>query len=151
MEGELFEKLFGKQKEDQGEVSDGYHTFNELYEHRAALFSVICHQNSDRAWKSLEHSDGTMFEGMFIVGIRTPCGQVTYHYDKDLWWSKFNVEEFKRAPVWDGSSPEDCLDRIYKFGLRKMNFLRRLFESFEMSSTMTARKKGWKPEKKRHL
>lgn len=30
-----------------GEVSDGYHTFNELYHHRAILFSVICNANKN--------------------------------------------------------------------------------------------------------
>lgn len=37
---------------DAGEISDEYHTFNELYFHRMILFSVICNQNKDKAWKS---------------------------------------------------------------------------------------------------
>lgn len=56
---------------DMGEISDGYHTFNELYHHRAVLFSVICNANKEIAWKSKAHADGTMFDGMFIVGINT--------------------------------------------------------------------------------
>lgn len=39
-----------------GETSDGYHTFNELYHHRAVLFSVIVSSFSDRAWKSKLHT-----------------------------------------------------------------------------------------------
>jgi hypothetical protein len=35
-----------------GDTSDGYHTFNELYYHRMILFSVICNQNKSKAWKS---------------------------------------------------------------------------------------------------
>ena len=35
-----------------GDVSDGYHTFNELYHHRAVLFSVICNLMPEKAWKS---------------------------------------------------------------------------------------------------
>ena len=31
--------------EGMGEISDGYHTFNELYHHRAVLFSVICNSH----------------------------------------------------------------------------------------------------------
>ena len=27
---------------NKGELSDGYHTYNELYEHRMILFSIIC-------------------------------------------------------------------------------------------------------------
>ena len=38
-----------------GEVSDGSHTFDELYYHRMILFSIICDLNKDRAWKSKLH------------------------------------------------------------------------------------------------
>ena len=31
---------------DMGDVSDGYHTFNELYHHRAVLFANICNGSS---------------------------------------------------------------------------------------------------------
>lgn len=44
--------------EDMGEVSDGYHTFNQLYHQRAILFAAIVNQNKDIAWKSYKHSDG---------------------------------------------------------------------------------------------
>lgn len=89
-----------------GEISDGYHTFNELYYHRAVLFSVICNQNKDIAWKSKLHSDGTMYDGMFIVGITTPQGQYSYHYDLIL-WSLFDVKELDKAPEYDGHLPKD--------------------------------------------
>ena len=89
-----------------GEISDGYHTFNELYHHRAVLFSIICNQNKDIAWKSKLHSDGTMYDEMFIVGITTPQGQHSYHYDINL-WSLFDVEELDKAPEYDGHLPKD--------------------------------------------
>lgn len=57
-----------------GNTSDGYHTFDELYHHRAVLFSVIVENFATRAWKSKLHADGTMYEGMFNVGIETPDG-----------------------------------------------------------------------------
>lgn len=93
-----------------GELSDGYHTFNELYYHRAVLFSVICNQNKELAWKSKQHSDGTMFDNMFIVGIKTPKGQYSYHYDFDL-WDMFKVKELEYAPEWDGHLSKD-VDRL---------------------------------------
>lgn len=96
--------------EEVGKTSDGFHTFNELYHHRMILFSVICSQNKDKAWKSRLHSDGTMFPDYFIVGITTPLGDYTYHYHKDH-WDKFNVAELDKAPVWDGHKPED-VDRL---------------------------------------
>ena len=41
-----------------GDTSDGYHTFNELYHHRAILFSVICNSMPGIAWKAKKHHDG---------------------------------------------------------------------------------------------
>ena len=95
-----------------GDTSDGYHTFNELYDHRAKLFSVIVRCFKDRAWKSKLHHDGTMYDGMFIVGIETPQGQATYHYDIDPYWDMFDCKELVRAPEWDGHTPEQAISRI---------------------------------------
>lgn len=95
-----------------GNLSDGYHTFNELYHHRAVLFSVICNAMPERAWKSKLHDTGDMFDGMFIVGIETNEGQATYHYDVDPYWDMFHVKELERAPKWDGHTPQDAIERI---------------------------------------
>lgn len=101
---ELVEKI------KTGELSDGYHTFNELYYHRAILFSVILNVYQSKGWKSKKHHDGTMFDGVFIVGIDTPKGQYSYHYDLNL-WSLFNVKELEYAPEWDGHKSSD-IDRL---------------------------------------
>lgn len=97
-----------------GNTSDGYHTFDELYHHRAVLFSVIVENFATRAWKSKLHADGTMYEGMFIVGIETPDGQATYHYDVEHYWNLFRCKEVDRAPEWDGHTPDQAIDRIGK-------------------------------------
>lgn len=94
--------------EDKQHISDGYHTFEELYYHRMVLFSVICNQNKERAWKSWKHDDGTMFNDYFIVGIETKEGSYTYHYHKDH-WDMFDVEELDYAPLWDGHLPKDII------------------------------------------
>lgn len=99
-------------REIDGDTSDGYHTFNELYHHRAVLFSVIVKAFPDKAWKSLRHHDGTMYDGMFIVGIDTPEGQATYHYDIDPYWDMFECQELVRAPEWDGHTPAQAIERI---------------------------------------
>lgn len=39
---ELQEQIFNLP--ERGELSDGYHSFNELYYHRMILFSIICNQ-----------------------------------------------------------------------------------------------------------
>lgn len=91
-------------------LSDGYHTFGELYHHRARLFAVIVNTYKDKAWKSWLHDDGTMFDGMFIVGIKTPQGQYSYHYNPE-YWNSFEVEELEKAPPYDGHMPSD-IDRL---------------------------------------
>lgn len=97
-----------------GDTSDGYHTFNELYHHRAVLFSVIVRAFPDQAWKSRKHHDGSMYDGMFIAGIETPDGQATYHYDVDPYWDMFQCKELEYAPKWDGHTPAQAIARIGK-------------------------------------
>lgn len=97
-----------------GETSDGYHTFNELYHHRAVLFSVIVANYPERAWKSKKHHDGTMYDGMFIVGVNTPDGQATYHYDIEPYWDMFMCKVLEKAPEWDGHTPAQAIERIGK-------------------------------------
>ena len=92
---------------DPGDFSDGYHTFNELYEHRTALFATLCRLLPERAWKSCFHSDGTMFDDMFIAGIETPEGTYSYHCENKYWAMFDGVPELTRAPEWDGHEPED--------------------------------------------
>lgn len=101
-----------------GDLSDGYHTFNELYHHRAILFSVICNNHPEIAWKSMRHNEpnSPMYDGMFIVGIETPQGQATYHYDIDPYWDMFKVKELDRAPAWDGHTPDEAIRRIGLLG-----------------------------------
>lgn len=99
-----------------GETSDGYHTFNELYHHRAVLFSVIVRDHPELAWKSKLHNDGTMYDGMFIIGVETPQGQATYHYDVDPYWEMFGCKELERAPEWDGHTSDDAIARIATLG-----------------------------------
>lgn len=103
--------------ENIGSFSDGYHTFNELYHHRAVLFSLVCNMNLSIAWKSKVHHDGSMYKGMFIVGLNTPYGQATYHYDIDPYWDYFKVYELPMAPVWDGHTPEEAIQRLLKLSL----------------------------------
>lgn len=100
--------------ENVGEISDGSHTFNELYAHRASLFAVICNTYPENAWKSWKHhheENFPMYEDYFIVGVNTPEGQYSYHYHKD-WWDKFKVQELEEAPKFDGHQPDD-VDRLF--------------------------------------
>lgn len=93
---------------DIGEVSDGFHTFNSLYHQRLILFATLVNTYPNLAWKSHKHHDGEapFGGGWFIVGINTPKGQYSYHYeDKD--WGIFHCQELEKAPEWDGHTDKD--------------------------------------------
>lgn len=101
-------KTFIFEVDDIGNISDGYHTFNDLYRQRAILFATICNQNDGYAWKSKRHHDGTMFGiDWFIVGVDTPQGQYTYHYEISKYWDYFKIQELEFAPEWDGHTDKD--------------------------------------------
>jgi hypothetical protein len=98
------------------EISDGYHTFGELYEHRRALTAVLASAAASMgdSWRSKAHhpDDGPMFEGgYFIVGIELPTGTITYHYSLEHWDDFAAVSEREHAPKWDGASPADTVSR----------------------------------------
>lgn len=99
-----------------GTFSDGYHTFDELYHHRAILTAVAFNAHKDISWKSKKHHDlnDPMYEGMFIVGMDTPFGQATYHYDIEPYWDMFHVKELECAPEWDGHTSAEAAERLRK-------------------------------------
>ena len=95
-------------EKDIGEFSDGFHTFNSLYHQRLILFAALVNTFPTLAWKSHKHSDGEapFGGGWFIVGVDTPKGPYTYHYeDKD--WDLFRCKEVATAPEWDGHTDMD--------------------------------------------
>jgi hypothetical protein len=100
------------------EVSDGYHTFGELYEHRITLFIKLCvlYQKNNyykSVWKSKLHSDGSSFDGWFILGInKEKSKQITYHLPMDKWDITRFADELEKAPEWDGHTSNDVLERI---------------------------------------
>lgn len=88
------------------DISDKWHTFDELYYHRMILTYIILRNYPSLSWKSKQHHDGTIFDDSFIVGINTPKGQYSYHYDLE-YWDLFDIRELDKAPVYDGHKPED--------------------------------------------
>lgn len=103
-------------KHDTGQISDGYHTFDELYRYR-----MLYHAWAVKAWlhagcpvvKSKRHHDGEpcFGGGWFIVSAQLPSGQVSNHYE-DKYWDLFECLEADRAPEWDGHTPNAAADRI---------------------------------------
>ena len=105
---------------DLGEISDGYHTFNELYEFRkvynAAFFKELTKQGECNVVKSWRHHSGEKCfgGGWFIVVAELPTGQISNHYElKD--WDLFQCKEVETAPKWDGHTPQDVVKRITEY------------------------------------
>lgn len=96
-----------------GETSDGFHTFNELYEHRILLWIALCRCYKDRSWKSMKHSDGSSFEGWFLLGLDKNKGeQKTYHLPMNRWEECNFAETLDISPEFDGHTSQDVLKRI---------------------------------------
>ena len=89
-----------------GDLSDGYHTFDELYEHRCLLFLVIARACSDRFyWKP-------DFEGWFCLYWESPEGQISYHIpNKFLHLIEDHIERDDEH-VFDGHKSPDVLNRL---------------------------------------
>lgn len=99
-------------------VSDGFHTIEELYEHRIVLFIALCRElkrsGVDKAWVSTKHNDGSSFDGWFIMGLYKVEGmQISYHLPSRFWSECCEIAEvLDKAPVWDGHTSNDVLKRI---------------------------------------
>ncbi len=106
--------------EDRGEISDGYHTFNELYQYRmlynAIAFNELCNRGF-KVQKSIRHNDGELCFGgsYFIVIADLPTGQVSNHY-KIKYWDLFHVQEVEILTiVYDGHTANEAADRLESF------------------------------------
>lgn len=107
---------------DTNLVSDGFHTFGELYDHRITLFIQLCKSvndntgSYDQVWRSKLHSDGSAWEGWFILGINKEAGeQITYHLPESEWVNCDFAQTLDKAPEWDGHTSADVLERLRKF------------------------------------
>lgn len=97
---------------DVGNISDGYHTFNELYAHRVRLFSTLMRAYPNKSWWSRKHFTGEQWEGWIIAGIDTPSGPVTYHLPDSEIEHLGGIMELPLGKEWDGHTPADVLERL---------------------------------------
>lgn len=98
---------------DTNKISDGFHTFEELYEHRIQLFIALCSHLNQFSWKSKVHSDGSEWDGWFIMGLfHEPGTQITYHLPISKWEETDMIPSIPKAPDFDGHSSADVLNRL---------------------------------------
>lgn len=112
--------------EERGKVSDGFHSFSELYDHRVELWITLLDHLSntmdsmqcdwiykDDIWRTKLHSDGSSFEGWFVLGFGKKSGkQITYHLPISKWEDCTFANTLEKAPTFDGHSSSDVLNRL---------------------------------------
>ena len=93
---------------DEGDLSDGNHTFNDLYHQRCILFATLVNLFPKISWKTKRHDDGELcHEGKnFLVCIETPAGPYSYHYPMAD-WDTFKCKEIEKAKKFDGHTDKD--------------------------------------------
>jgi hypothetical protein len=105
---------------NKNKISDGYHTFGELYEHRIELFITLCRwlvksdKHTNLVWRSKKNADGGEWDGWFLMGIDpTPGSQISYHLPISKWDECDFVDETReQAPPFDGHTSNDVLKRL---------------------------------------
>ena len=118
MEKAMLQAVHDAGVDDIGKLSDGYHTFDDLYNQRCILFAKLVEIYKDRAWKTKRHDDGELCFGgtNFLVCIDTPNGPYSYHYPlKD--WDLFKCKELYKAKPFDGHTSKD-VDRILSLAVK---------------------------------
>jgi hypothetical protein len=106
---------------DASQLSDGYHTFAELYEHRHALCLALMRAMPQHWWFSWRHADGELCFGgndWFIVGAELPGGDsVTYHLPAELYPVAVatGAYELREGRPWDGHNAADVVTRLKKW------------------------------------
>lgn len=95
-----------------GSVSDGYHTFDELYDHRCHLMIALMLQMPAISWRADKNDDGEKWSGWFIAGINLPTGTITYHLPQWMWSMLEGVVTFDVGPKWDGHTSKDVVKRL---------------------------------------
>lgn len=106
-----------EESQDRSQLSDGYHTFAELYEHRHALMLALMRSEPDLCWFSQYHADGGLPFGSpdwFIAGAELTTGSITYHLPARLWETakSTGADELPVGMAWDGHTPGDVVERL---------------------------------------
>jgi hypothetical protein len=95
------------------DISDGYHTFNELYEHRILLFINLCLAMPDKA--VIGKTDGDWF----VMFLKLPNGQISYHlHIKYLPYVTPHIVA-DLTYEWDGHVSSDVVERLKLFAYFK--------------------------------
>lgn len=107
---------------EKQQLSDGSHTFEELYDHRCILYISLCNLIKDRSefnvTKAILHGDGFSYDGMFLLVIINESlpsqPQISYHIPMKYWeLAKCDAAMF--APDYDGHTSSQTLQRLIEW------------------------------------
>jgi hypothetical protein len=100
-----------------GQTYDGYHNFDELYDHRCHLMVALMLAYSKLAWRADKNEDGSKWPGWFTAGINLPTGQITFHLPERMWsmLDGKNIQTHEVSPAWKGHSVSDIANRLLKW------------------------------------
>lgn len=106
----------------KGQVSDGYHTFEELYEHRYALFIALANtlftHNLADVYIAEANADGTTWDESFLCVVNAPNGQISYHLPNRLRKElSEDMPVFETDDQYDGHTSQDVIERLLKLDL----------------------------------
>ena len=73
----------------------------------------MAEEDNKLIWRSRKHSDGSEWDGWFLLGINEKPGkQITYHIPSRFWNDCAFAYTKEIAPEFDGHTSEDVLQRI---------------------------------------
>ena len=98
---------------NRGRISDGYHTFDELYEHRSLLFLCLCRSLSHKI--DVYKAKDPNADGWFVVYLMFESGQISYHIPDKYWSLLDDIDIVEYGSVYDSHTADDVLDRLRTF------------------------------------
>ena len=92
------------------DMSDGYHTFDELYEHRVLLYLNLCLHAPDMCAFKCDYED------WFCLYLESPCGQISYHLP-NKYLDVVKKHGIKEDPTykWDGHDSKKVIERLTEY------------------------------------
>lgn len=91
------------------DISDGYHTFKEIYNHRKILYILLCIQHANQCYWA-DHKEWNSI----VLVWNSEKGQISYHVSYDM--KPMFQDHIKEIPFsehkYDGHSSEDVLHRL---------------------------------------
>lgn len=107
----IINNLIRKEQVDTNIISDGYHTFGELYAHRIELFITLARIIETRSlievWRFKDDKE------WFILGISKASGkQITYHLPISKWKDTEFAYTCSIRPQYDGHTSKDVIERL---------------------------------------